>query len=153
MMANMSPHVAAVFKELFEEIKSAKQQQWTITNYGALILAAIYWVRHQLPAGVTHLQSKLKFLAILAIATAVLGSFLLLLIQSDMKRSRRRLDELHKNYFTRDELEDIGLTDSQIRNLGNGTWWYYFRRGGPFLVALIFVLWAGAVLVCFALWW
>jgi len=131
-MADMSPHVSTVFKELFEEIKSAKQQQWT---------------------EVTHLQSKLKFLAVLAIATAVLGSFLLLLIQSNMKRSRRRLDELHKNYFTRDELEDIGLTVSQIRNLGNETWWYYFRRGGAFLVALIFVLLAGAVLVCFALWW
>ena len=73
-MANMSPHVAAVFKELFEEIKSAKQQQWTITNYGVLILAAIYAVRHQLPE-VPHSQSKLKFLAI---ATAVVGSVLLL---------------------------------------------------------------------------
>jgi len=148
-MADMSPHVSTVFKELFEDIKSAKQQQWTITNYGAAILAAIYWVKHQLPAGVTHLQSKLKFLTVLAIATAVLGSFLLLLIQSRMAQYRCRLDELHKSYFTRDELEDIGLTDSQIKNLGR----YHFRQGGAFLVALVFVLWAGAVLVCFALWW
>ena len=152
-MADMSPHVSTVFKELFEEIKSAKQQQWTITNYGALILGAIYAVRHQLAAELTHLQSKLKFLTVLAFATAVVGSFLLLLIQSHMAQYRYRLDELHKNYFTRDELEDIGLTDKQIRNLGYGTWWYYFQRGGAFLVALIFVLWAGAVLVCFALWW
>ena len=137
-MADMSPHVSAVFKELFDELKCMKQQQWTITNYGLLILAAIYTV--ELPAEVTHLQSKLKFLAMLAIATAVLGSFLLLLIQSNMKRSRRRLDELHKAYFTRDELEDIGLTVSQIRNLGNYTWLYYVRRGGACLVALILVL-------------
>jgi len=45
-----------------------KQQQWTITNYGVLILAAIYAVK-QLP--VSHGQSKLQFLAIM---TAVFGS-------------------------------------------------------------------------------
>src|SRR5262245_57176716 len=103
-MVNMSPHVSAAFKELFEEIKSAKQQQWTITNYGVLILAAIYAVRHQLSEEVTHLQSKLKFLAILAIAIAVLGSFFLLRIQSHMARSRCRLDKLQKTYFTPNEL-------------------------------------------------
>src|SRR6516162_2376690 len=85
-MHDMSPHVSTVFKELFEELKFAKQQQWTITNYGVLILAAIYAVRQQLPE-VPHSQSKLKFLAI---ATAVVGSVLLLRIQSHMARSRCR---------------------------------------------------------------
>jgi uncharacterized integral membrane protein len=163
-MADMSPHVSAVFKELFDEIKSAKQQQWTITNYGALILAAIYAVRHQLPAEVTHLQSKLKFLAILAIATAVVGSFFLLRIQSHMARSRRRLDKLQKTYFTPNELRDIGLTDDEINNLGdeNGLqgkpWWRRWwrrsanwRRGLEFTGPLILVLWVGAILVCLAL--
>jgi len=144
-MDDMSPHVSTVFKELFEELKSAKQQQWTITNYGVLILAAIYWVK--LPE-VSHGQSKLKFLAI---ATAVVGSFLLLRIQSNMARSRCRLDKLHKTYFEPDELEGIGLTDRQIRNLGNETWWRYFRQGWEFLVALILVLVVGAILVCLAL--
>ena len=37
-MTDMSPHVSTVFKELFDELKSMKQQQWTITNYGLLIL-------------------------------------------------------------------------------------------------------------------
>ena len=97
---------------------------------------------------VSHSQSKLKFLAIL---TAVVGSFLLLLIQCNMRRSRRRLDKLQKTYFTEAELEGIGLTVSQTRNLGNETWWYYFRQGGEFLLALILVLVAGALLVCLAL--
>jgi hypothetical protein len=44
-MPDMSPHVSTVFKELFDELKSMKQQQWTITNYGVLILAAIYTVK------------------------------------------------------------------------------------------------------------
>ena len=146
-MADMSPHVSTVFKELFEELKFAKQQQWTITNYGVLILAAIYAVRQQLPE-VPHSQSKLKFLAIL---TAVVGSFLLLLIQSNMARSRRSLDKLHKTYFTPKELTGIGLNNNEIHNLGDETWWHYSQRGWEFLVALILVLWAGAVLVALAL--
>jgi hypothetical protein len=161
-MADMSPHVSTVFKELFEEIKSAKQQQWTITNYGALILAAIYAVRHQLPAEVTHLQSKLKFLAILAFAITVVGSYFLLRIQSHMARSRRRLDRLQKTYFTPNELRDIGLTDEEVDDLGDEndlqgkpSWrpsanWL---RGLEFTGPLIFVLWIGAALVCVALWW
>jgi hypothetical protein len=32
----MPPHILAVFNQLYEELKSMKQQQWTITNYGAL---------------------------------------------------------------------------------------------------------------------
>ena len=153
-MADMSPHVSTVFKELFDEIKSAKRQQWTITNYGLLILGAIYGVRHQLPVEVTHLQSKLKFLAILAIATAVLGSGFLLRIQSHMARSRCRLDKLHKTYFERDELEAIGLKDNEINNLEDQTWWRripHWWRGWEFLLALMLVLWVGAYLVAHAL--
>jgi hypothetical protein len=65
----MPPHVEIVFKQLFEELKSMKQQQWTITNYGVLTLAALYAVK-QLP--VSHGQSKLQFLAIM---TAVFGLY------------------------------------------------------------------------------
>ena len=45
----MPPHILAVFNQLFDELKSMKQQQWTITNYSLLILAAIYAVRQLLP--------------------------------------------------------------------------------------------------------
>jgi len=47
----MPPQVEIVFRALFEELRSMKQQQWTITNYGAAILGAIYVVK--LP-GVSH---------------------------------------------------------------------------------------------------
>src|SRR5262249_10341706 len=144
-MADMSPHVSTVFKELFDEIKSAKQQQWTITNYGALILAAIYWVK--LPE-VPRSQSKLKFLAIM---TAVVGSGLLLRIQCNMGRSRRRSDKLQRTYFTQAEFEGMGLSVRKIRILGNEWWWRYFGQGGDFLVALFLVLAFGAIFVFFVL--
>src|SRR5262249_2119404 len=110
-MANMPPHVSTVFNAIFDELRPMKQQQWTITNHGVLILAAIYWLK--LPE-LSHAQSKLKFLAIL---TAVVGSVLLVRIQSNMAGSRCRLDKLHKTYFTPNELKSIGLTDDEINNL------------------------------------
>jgi len=55
----MPPHILAVFNQLFDELKSMKQQQWTITNYGLLILAAIYAVKL---SGVPHSQTYLKIL-------------------------------------------------------------------------------------------
>src|SRR5262245_55952372 len=95
--ADMPPHILAVFNQLYEELKSMKQQQWTITNYGLLILAAIYAVK-QLP--VSHSQSKLQFLAI---TTAAVGSSLLLWVQTNMANRRWRLDEVHYNFFTSNE--------------------------------------------------
>jgi len=53
----MPPHILTVFNQLFEELRSMKQQQWTITNYGLLILAAIYAVKL---SGVPHSQTYLK---------------------------------------------------------------------------------------------
>ena len=149
-MDDMSPQVSTVFKELFEELRFMKRQQWTITNYGALILGAIYAVKF--PPEVHHHQTYLKALAI---ATAVFGSALLLLTQSDMARSRCRLDKLHKAYFTPDELEDIGLTEREIENLGDETLRGYranwYRGFWMFTAPLILVLWIGAVVVYFAL--
>src|SRR5262245_41103542 len=67
----MPPHVLAVFKQLFDELKSMKQQQWTITNYSLLILAAIYAVRQLLPE-VPHSQTYLKILAgVIAVAGSI----------------------------------------------------------------------------------
>jgi hypothetical protein len=110
-MVDMSPHVSAVFKELFEEIKSAKQQQWTITNYGLLILAAIYAVKL---SGVPHSQTYLK---ILAGATAVLGSSFLLCAQYNMVGTRGRLDNVHNKFFTSNELEAIGWVETSLQTL------------------------------------
>jgi uncharacterized membrane protein YeaQ/YmgE (transglycosylase-associated protein family) len=129
-----------------------KQQQWTITNYCVLILGAIYAVKLPPEPGLPHHQTYLKGLAI---ATAVVGSLLLLRIQSDMAKSRCRLDKLHKTYFEPDELEGIGLTEKEIENLEDETWGRYFaqwwRGFWDFTVPLIAVLAVGTVLVYFAL--
>jgi chromate transport protein ChrA len=100
----MPPHVAIVFKELFEELWSTKRQQWTTTNYCVLILAAIY-------------AAQLPYASPLAVITAIVGSGLLLKMQSHLARSRIRLDKVHKTYFDEEELRAIGLTDKEIKAL------------------------------------
>ena len=144
----MPPHILAVFNQLFEELRSMKQQQWTITNYGLLILAAIYAVKL---SGVPHSQTYLK---ILAGATAVLGSGFLLWVQYDMVGTRWRLDTVHNKFFISSELEAIGWTDKEIWKLQYRPWrrkLAYWCRGLEFTVPLILVLLVGAILVCFAL--
>jgi hypothetical protein len=144
----MPPHILAVFNQLYEELKSMKQQQWTITNYGVLILAAIYAVKL---SGVPHSQTYLK---ILAGVTAVVGSLLLLRIQSNMAGTRYRLDDMHNKFFTSNELVDVGLTDKERWRLQYRPWrrkLAYWCGGLEFTVPLILVLVVGAVLVSLAL--
>jgi hypothetical protein len=100
--ADMPPHILAVFNQLFDELKSMKQQQWTITNYGAAILAAIYVIKL---SEVPHSQTYLK---ILAWVTAIVGSGLLLWVQRNMAQRRWRLDDVHNNFFTSRELRGTG---------------------------------------------
>ncbi len=63
----MPPHVSIVFKELLDDINSTKRQQWTITNYCVLILAAIYAV---------NLSDYGALLINMALITAIVGSAL-----------------------------------------------------------------------------
>ena len=140
----MPPHILAVFNQLFEELRLMKQQQWAITNYGALILAAIYAVKL---SGVPHSQTYLKISVGL---TAVVGSLLLLRIQSNMAGVRYRLDDMHNKFFISNELQDIGLTDKERERLQYRPWrrkLAYWCGGLEFTVPLILVLIAGAVLV------
>jgi len=144
----MPPHILAVFNQLFDELKSMKQQQWAITNYGLLILAAIYAVKL---SGVPHSQTYLK---ILVGATVVVGSLFLLRIQTNMARTRYRLDDMHNKFFISNELEDIGWTDKEIRRLQYRPWrrkLAHWCRGLEFTMPLILVLLGGAVLVYLAL--
>jgi hypothetical protein len=140
----MPPHILAVFNQLFEELRLMKQQQWAITNYGALILAAIYAVKL---SGVPHSQTYLKISVGL---TVVVGSLLLLRIQSNMVGARYRLDDMHNKFFISNELQDIGLTDKERGRLQYRPWrrkLAYWCGGLEFTVPLILVLVAGAVLV------
>jgi len=132
----MPPHVSIVFKQLFEELWSSKRQQWTTTNYCVLILAAIY-------------AAQLPYASPLAVITAIVGSGLLLKMQSHLARSRIRLDKVHKTYSDEDQLKAIGLTNKEITAVRDEKQHYFvqYLRGWEFLIILIGVLWVGAFIV------
>jgi hypothetical protein len=101
-----------------------------------LILAALY-------------AAQFPYASPLAVITAIVGSGLLLKMQSHLARSRIRLDKVHKTYFDEDQLKAIGLTDKEIKVVLDEKRHYLarFLRGWEFLVVLISVLWVGAFIV------
>ena len=109
----MPDHVASVYKELVDELRSMKQQQWTITNYAILLLAAVFAVAAK-GLSVPHLSSKLN---VLILATAIIGTGLLLTIQYNMAIARARLDKMENTYFTNEDLESTGLTRKEIEEI------------------------------------
>ena len=139
-MPEMSAHVATVFKELFEELnyKSMKRQQWTITNYGLLLIAAVFALRDEVGPTIVVWSAWI---------TALGGSILLLRIQWNMGGTRKRIDKVHKRYFATEELENIGIEGEDVRRLGTKTQWEQALRGWEFLAALMGVLLAWAALV------
>jgi hypothetical protein len=71
-----------------------------------------------------------------------------------MAKARYRLDEVHNNFFTSNELRGIGWTDDEIKRLQHKPcrrYLAYWLGGWEFSLPLMAVLWVGAVLVYFAL--
>jgi len=136
----MSPHVQITFRALFEELGSMKEQQWKITNYAVLLLAAAF-----------ALKSRANPNALLHIvwATVMIGSLLLLRIQWSMGRYRMRIDRVHRAYFSDQELIDVGLTPKQRSSLDSMKQFDQSIRGSEFVLALIVVLIGGALLFSF----
>jgi len=137
----MSDHVKTIFKELFDGLETMKQQQWKITNYAVLLLAAAFALKA---------KTNPSAFWIFAWAPSIGGSLLLLRIQWNLGRYRMRIDGLHKAYFTEQELLDIGLKESELKSLGRQTQFQQSIRGWEFLSALIAVLFGGSLLIFFA---
>jgi len=137
----MPQRVQTIFKTLFDQLDSMKQQQWKITNYAVLLLATAF-----------ALKGKTSPWALLAIvwSTFIIGSLLLIKIQWNMGRYRNRIDGLHRAYFTEQELIDIGVSESERSDLGKKTQFAQSVRGWEFVTALIAVLLGGSLLVSLA---
>jgi hypothetical protein len=165
-MPAMSDHVSIIFRELLDEMKSMKRQQWTITNYFLLIGAAIFYLRDK--ADVYHFHTWLRAIAVIA---AVLAVSMLLRIQWNMAGVRFRIDKLHKSYFDPQELVDVGLSSQEIDTLAKQSCQHCFEllrkgsltkessrhcfrlfsQGWEFLLALGLVVVIAAILIVLAL--
>ena len=91
----LSEQASVVYKLLHEKVAFLKKQQWTITNYIALIYAAIFAVTKELRP-----TSTLNYILIAAAIVACLYSlWVLSMVQRDLGKTRRRLDNANRNIF------------------------------------------------------
>jgi hypothetical protein len=139
----MPLHVQMIFKELFQGLETMKQQQWKITNYGILLLAAAFALKDKI---------NVNALWFAVWATFLVGALMLLNLQWNRGRYRERLDGVHRAYFTHRELIDIGLSERERTTLGRMGQLKQAARGWFFAGAFISVLLIGALLISFASW-
>jgi hypothetical protein len=146
--STMPEHVSIVFRQLFDELKAMKQQQWTITNYYLLIIAAVFYLRQ---SEVSHFHSLLK--AALSV-TSVIVVAMLILIQRNTGGLRFRIDKIHKSYFSPTELDNIGFSRKEIASLDDVSCSHHlelFCRGWQFLLSLVVVIVGATVLIVVSL--
>ena len=134
----LSEQASVVYKLLHEKVAFLKKQQWTITNYIALIYAAIFAVTKELRP-----TSTLNYILIAAAIVACLYSlWVLSMVQRDLGKTR-----------------DVSTTRTATYSVtGNTTNWEWnqnlnpYRRGiMSFTGGLVLVLVVGATIVVFYL--
>jgi hypothetical protein len=103
MAEEMKPHVAQAYKDATDNLIYLEREQFQITYYTWLLLAALYILAK---AGD---QSAKIVLLIGVVAVGGLSTQLLLNFQSSIDRFRKRLDHIYATYFDKDEQKGLGL--------------------------------------------
>lgn len=99
----LPPHVAAVFKDAFDNIRFFRGQQWVVANFVIAINGVIYLLAESLEG-----MAKI-FLTVLAAATFLYGVFLLIDFQRAISDFRRRRERIYQRYFTDEERRALEL--------------------------------------------
>jgi len=129
----LSEQANVIHKLMYEQVDFLKKQQWTITNYIALIYAAVFVIGKELRS-----TFDLKWVLIAAVFIACgYGLFALRALQVDLAEARKRLDKASREIFGDKEYSQLGLKPDP-----NPFW-----RGMFFTLALMLVLVVGAVIV------
>ena len=99
----LSEQANVVHKLMYDQVDFLKKQQWTITNYIALIYAAIFVIAKELGS-----RSDLKWILIAAAFIACgYGLFALKTVQVDLAGARERLDKASREIFGDKEFSSI----------------------------------------------
>lgn len=102
----MPSHVGAAHADAMNNIAFGKKQQWVITNYVALIYAAIIAASGKLD------RLEPWVLPALALAVGAYGVFLIYRVQTSVQKSRKRLAAINGRWFTADERTLLDLSDT-----------------------------------------
>jgi hypothetical protein len=134
---DVSPAGLVIFGKRIEQIDFLKKQEWTLTNYVAVIYGAIFGVSRFSPLDTTWLQ------ALIGLAGGY-GFVALLLIQYDLHNARIELDKAIDWIFG-DNKSELPEKKNIVGRTGEGG----LIRDLPFLLGLILVMGLGAWLA----WW
>ena len=132
------PHIAALYQEDTTQLRFMKRQQWAITNYLVLILAAIFGID---TAADGHFGWQTCGAVGLVWGAAIAAILLIGRIQHDMKRVRKRLRKIQLKYISDNERKELEIETKKKR----------LSYDWPFTGALITVCILGAVIVSYAL--
>jgi hypothetical protein len=127
--SDMRPHVAQAYKDACDNLIYLKKEQFQVTYYTWLVLAAFYVLSRAFPGIKTELLWATCALGFLSI-------FILTDFQRAMKRFRDRLANIYADYFTKSERERLRL---------DATSSHWFIAGILYLsvvVATFFTAWA-----------
>jgi hypothetical protein len=139
---DMSSAMATVYKELIDDLKFAKQQQWMTTNYLMLVLAAIFAISKSIGPLTVIEKGCATFLVVGAV---LIGYGVLINLQLNMRCTRKRLSNI--------ERMDSGFFTAQERSIAHiKEYKWPFWRGLPILAVLMLAAFVGALLVGYSVW-
>jgi hypothetical protein len=101
-MPEMSKPAEILYRVLFDDLKFAKQQQWTITNYALILMGAIFALA-KLGTGSPPLLEKIVLSLIVFLVVVVVVGLLLLHLQLLLHNARERLEKLEKTFSPEDQ--------------------------------------------------
>jgi hypothetical protein len=136
--ATLSQQAVWTYRRLHEQISFLKGQQWSITNYVAVIYGAIFASTKVLIAADTVERYALIVGTLIA---GAYGIILLVIVQSDLSKARIRLDETDRRIFGSSEYSQLGMKVEK----------HPFRRGHSFTIAMYLVLVGAGLFVLYYL--
>ena len=137
--SKLSEQGLVVFKAAFDHINFIKKQQWTITNYAALLYGAIFLFTKGLSK---ESYGETVLLTTVTAAVCWYGTVMLLHSQTYLSDARNRLNHAIMELFK----------DTQERNiLGLESETEPFIRGLEFTIPLLGVIWFGAGMLMYYL--
>jgi hypothetical protein len=137
-VAEMSKAVEAVYGVLFDEMKFAKRQQWTVTNYMLLLVGAVLGVGAVLKSLTAFEKHALSVLVVFIVGA---GWYFLIDLQRYLKELRERIQGIEASF---DEADQDLLQVREYKSPG--------RRGLPFTVMMIAAITVSGIVVVYGVW-
>jgi 4-hydroxybenzoate polyprenyltransferase len=137
-MGEMSKAVETVYGVLFDEMKFAKRQQWTVTNFMLLLLGAIFGIGVALRS-ITPVEKHVLWLLEVFVVGA--GAYFVIDLQRYMQDLRERIQSIEASF---DEADRILLDVRGYKLPG--------LRSLPFTVMMLTAITVAAIVVGYALW-